>query len=365
MRVALFAYVLFCGNIVASAPAPFVDGKPAIASMGKLAFAPDGTLFLGDGHQSVVFALDLGDTGSTDVTSPPRIPDIDLKLAAMLGVPARDLQIFDMAVNPRSKNIYISANRGTGDDRQPVLLRIDTSGEIAPIALDNVRHIRKELPNAFSEDQEIRRRPARNYHITALAFADNRLFVAGLSNEEFSSTLRALPYPFTDDLDAASIEIYHGAHGRFETNAPIRTFIPYALDQKPHLLAAFTCTPLVTIPLDQMGHGKHLKGKTVAELGSNNSPIDILAYQKDGKPYILLSNTNRTLMKIDPADIAAMEQGLTERVEGRYRHAGVPYIAVAAVGVQHMDTYDDENVLILQRMANGALELRPFSIQRL
>lgn len=32
--------------------------------------------------------------------------------------------------------------------------------------------------------------------ITDLAFADGRVLVAGLSNEEFSSTLRAIPFPF-------------------------------------------------------------------------------------------------------------------------------------------------------------------------
>ena len=91
----------------------------------------------------------------------------------------------------------------------------------------------------------------------------------------------------------------------------------------------------------------------------------MLAYKKDGKDYILLANTNRTLMKIDPADIAAVEKGLTEPVEGRYQHAGVPYIAVAAVGVQHMDTYSESHILAIQRRANGALDLRAFPVRRL
>ena len=40
-------------------------------------------------------------------------------------------------------------------------------------------------------------RGARVDTVTDMALVDGRLWVAGLSNEEFSSKLRAIPYPFT------------------------------------------------------------------------------------------------------------------------------------------------------------------------
>jgi hypothetical protein len=44
--------------------------------------------------------------------------------------------------------------------------------------------------------------------------------VAGLSNEEFSSKLRAVPYPFNSVDAGTSLEIYHGNHRRLETASP-------------------------------------------------------------------------------------------------------------------------------------------------
>ena len=41
-----------------------------------------------------------------------------------------------------------------------------------------------------------------------------KVYVAGLSNEQFASTLRAIPFPFTEADKGTSVEIYHGAHGR-------------------------------------------------------------------------------------------------------------------------------------------------------
>ncbi len=45
------------------------------------------------------------------------------------------------------------------------------------------------------------------------------MIVAGLSNEEFASTLRSLPFPFKEGESETSVEIYHGAHGKFETRS--------------------------------------------------------------------------------------------------------------------------------------------------
>ena len=73
--------------------------------------------------------------------------------------------------------------------------------------------------------------------ITDIAFVKGKVVVAGLSNEEFASKLRVLDYPFKNSNAGASVEIFHGAHGRFETRSPIRTFIPYEIDGRPHIVA--------------------------------------------------------------------------------------------------------------------------------
>src|SRR5262249_6008899 len=149
--------------------------------------------------------------------------------------------------------------------------------------------------------------------------------VAGLSNEEFSSSMRSIPYPFTAASKGSSIEMYHGAHGRFETASPVRTFMTYDVGGKPSVLAAYTCTPIVKIPVSEFKPGAKIKATTIAELGNMNRPLDMIAYKKGGQDYILMANSARGLMKLDAKDIdkhASIESRIADK-------AGVPYTTLA------------------------------------
>ena len=161
----------------------------------------------------------------------------------------------------------------------------------------------------------------RSLSITDLAYADGRVFVAGLSNEEFSSRLISIPFPFSSEgIDGAAIEIYHGAHGRFETKSPIRTFVTYRIGNDPYMLAAYQCTPLVKLPVSDLKAGAHVKGTTIAELGNRNQPLDMIVYQKDGKDYLLMTNSTRGVMKI-PTEGGGEARGSPRRCPAAARKA--------------------------------------------
>lgn len=64
-----------------------------------------------------------------------------------------------------------------------------------------------------------------------MAFLDGKVFVAGLSNEEFVSNLRTIQFPFAAAGKSPSVEIDHGNHGRWETRSPVRAFIPYEIGE--------------------------------------------------------------------------------------------------------------------------------------
>jgi len=121
----------------------------------------------------------------------------------------------------------------------------------------------------------------------------------------------------------------------------------------------------VIFPLDEMKPGAHSKGKTVAELGNRNTPLDIVSYKKKGKSYILLANSSRALMKIDPSMIEKYEDYLVEPVEENSATAGVEFIALPYVNIQQMDKLSDDKVLLLQRTANGELNLHTAGSNRL
>ena len=80
------------------------------------------------------------------------------------------------------------------------------------------------------------------------------------------------------------MEIFHGNHGALETRSPVYTFIPYTIDNKPHVIASYTCTPLVPFSLDSL-NGSKVVGTTIAELGTGNRPLDMIRLQ-EGRPRV-------------------------------------------------------------------------------
>ena len=291
-------------------------GKPDLKSATKLAFGPDGILFVGDTAGAALFAIDTGDRAESATKPSTEVKDVSGKIAAMIGTNAQQLSIMDLAVNPRSGNVYLAVSRGRGPEAAPLLVRVKADGKIEEVSLEDVPFAKAEIPGAPDAKATGRGPSPRSLSVTDLAYSDGRVFLAGLSNEEFSSRLIAIPYPFSSEgIDGAAIEIYHGAHGQFETKSPIRTFVTYRIGSEPYMLAAYTCTPLVKVPVSELKAGAHVKGTTIAELGNRNNPLDMIMYQKDGKDYLLMTNSSRGVMKI-PTDGAGDAPSITEPVRG-------------------------------------------------
>jgi hypothetical protein len=95
--------------------------------------------------------------------------------------------------------------------------------------------------------------------------------VAGLSNEEFASKLWSVAYPFASADRGTSVEIFHGNHGALETRSPVMAFLPFNIGNQPHLIASYTCTPLVKFPVSSLKPGDKIMGTTIAEFGAGTS----------------------------------------------------------------------------------------------
>jgi hypothetical protein len=329
-------------------------GKPDLKSAGPLAFGPGGILFIGDTQGAALFAVDTGDRDASKPGGKIRVENISQAVADLLGTRPQQVTINDVAVNPASGTAYLSVSRGQGPDASPVILRVGTDGKLQELGLEEVKFAKANLPNPVSTEAEARGQKLRGESITDIAYLDGRVFVAGLSNEEFSSRLLAIPFPFEDLSEGAGIEIYHGAHGRFETKSPVRTFVTLEVKGEPHLLAAYTCTPLVKIPVSELKPGAHVKGTTIAELGNRNRPLDMIVYQKDGKDYLLLANNSRGVMKIQ-TEGADSTEAITSHVEGT---KGLSYETIQGMkGVEQLDKLDSGHALVLIRGDSGSLNL--------
>ncbi len=352
LALTLLASPCFSADVDLGAGA--MTGSVPLRSIGPITFGSDGVLFVGDSTGAAIFAIDTGDRKATDATD-VSVDDIDRKVAALLGTTAEDIEIHDLAVNPQSKTLYLSVTRGQGDAAHNAIVVVSAQGALSLLDLESIRFAKADLQDAPSAETKDRRgAPLRREALTDLEFHKGTLLVTGLSNEEFSSKLRQFSFPFSGVAGGTNVEIFHGAHGRWETNAPVRTMTVYDVEGSANVLAAYTCTPLVRFPLDTLTDGKKVNGTTVAELGNRNRPLDMFVYNKDGTDYVLMANSSRGVMKIDLDRISEVDE-ITEPVEDK---AGLPYQTLPELeGVDQLARYGEERAVVLSR-TEGTSSLR-------
>jgi hypothetical protein len=344
--LALVVAVAATGWSLARPAAAPQQAAVAPQSLSVLAFSPAGVLFAADPQAATIYALELGAQSAGGKAGAADVAAIDQKIAALLGTEVASISIKDLVIHPVSKNAYLSVMRGTGADAKPVLVRVDGDGKLNVVSLDGVKSSNVALSNAPAANAARNRADA----VTDMAFVNGRLIVAGLSNEEFASKLRTIPYPFAAADPGTSVEIFHGNHGQLETRSPVNTFIPYTIDNKQYLIASYTCTPLVRFSLDSL-KGSKVVGTTIAELGNRNRPLDMFVYKKDGREFVLMSNNSRGVMKI-PTESFGTAAPITEPV--KTETGGVAYEKVASMtGIEQMDQLDAQRSIVLTRTTAG------------
>ncbi|MCA9259429.1 MAG: hypothetical protein KDA61_09530, partial [Planctomycetales bacterium] len=130
-------------------------------------------------------------------------------------------------------------------------------------------------------------------------------------------------------------------------------------DGETNLLAAYTCTPLVKIPVSMLKPGEKVRGATVAELGNRNRPLDMIVYRQDDRDFLLMANSSRGLMKISTDRIADIEE-ITQRVGDV---AGLDYETIEGVtGVVQLDRMNEREALILKEDGDGGLQLQSVAL---
>jgi hypothetical protein len=234
----------------------------------------------------------------------------------------------------------VSATRGKGPAGAPVLVKVSADGKAAEVPMKDVMFSSVKLENA-----------GKNQAITSMVYHKGELYVAGLTTEEWASNLKAIPFPFSESATKGTgVQIYHGAHGAWETKAPIQTFMAYDIGGQTNLLASYVCTPLVKFPVTEIKKGEKVKGTTVAELGNRNRPLDIIAFKKDGKDYALIANSARGVMKVTLEGVDKID-GIESRINGT---AGLKYDTVKELdGTLQLDKLNDTTAVVIRKTDKG------------
>ncbi|KZN30607.1 hypothetical protein N480_06505 [Pseudoalteromonas luteoviolacea S2607] len=257
---------------------------------------------------------------------------------------------------------YLSANQ-----KVSAVIKANQKGEFTKVNLNKYKHTVKALTKTADDAVKFWRDiPATTLTITDLDYVDGTLYVSSLSTGEFASTLRKVEYPFSDSDTSSNIEIYHTVHNQTETRAPIRAMEVINLDGVETVVAAYTCTPLVTIPTSSLSDGAHVKGKTIAELGYGNTPLDVIHFtatdhtQKQ-EDFVLVINKERSADLIRVADLTKANKAQGLSTPEMWAKAGVPTRPVPLSGVLQAADQDAQFIATLKRnITTGDIDLLSF-----
>ncbi len=332
----------------------------AIESANVLEFNDKSVLFVGDSQGGNIVAYETMAANNPKKGMSYGLFDLSSDIEKLLGVKNGDYLIKDLALHPESNEAYIALSVIEDGQYQPKIVIANQAGDVRLMDLGrkhttlNVKHAPAE---SFMFYDKVN---GRSLTFTDIEYHKGKLYISGLSNQDFKSSLRVADYPFTGKASFTSVEIYHAVHNQNETRAPIRTLTIANFNGEDHIVAAYTCTPLVTIPLSALKDGKHIVGKTVSELGYGNTPLDMISFtgqdMKQNKfPAILVTNKERQANVLPVEGIAAASAISTP---SGFASAGFTGYAVPLSGLSQVADQDGYHIAALRRNAeSGKLEL--------
>jgi hypothetical protein len=232
---------------------------------------------------------------------------------------------------------------------------VNGAGEVKPVSLAQAKYSAVALPNVRALVPGYR--SPREDTVTAMAFDGGRLYVAGLSNEEFSSRLRAIPYPFRGAGAGTAVEVYHTSHGQLETRSPIYTLMPLKFGDSAEMLAAYICTPLVRLKEADLADGAEVRGTNIAEMGRHNRPLAMIRYAKDGQDFVLMAMSRRGLLRLPLAAIRSAEPIPYEPTSIDTRDLGARRVHDWE-GVEQIALAGDDRLAALARTNEGGVDLK-------
>lgn len=290
-------------------------GSKSLQSAGVLAFGTDNVLFVGDitgaaVHAYALRASDLTSQADVELGNFPNfegrdlVRGLDQKLAALFGTTYDQIVVNDMVVHQPSQQIFISVERGRSTNALPAVVKVN-HGKLEVLDLDSIPHSQVGIPNEPDPKAMLEFNTQRSFAITDVKYYKGEIFVTGVSNQRFASTLHRIPYPFKSEMVTCTVEIWHPVHGEFETRAPIIRQLIREVQGNPYLFAVYGCTPLVRFPLASLKDGAHVRGDLIGQLGYGSNPLDMLAFTNpvDKKEYLLVTIDSRAASRIAVLDL--------------------------------------------------------------
>lgn len=344
----------------------FADTVPKSANV--ISFGDDKTLFVGDSKSATIYAYSVTSPENKSAQAGYNLSGIDYSVAKFLKTTVDKILARGFAINPANKEAYISFDKISSSAYLPVIVILNQEGNMRLMDLAKTPHTEIKLKDPNTQDFKLWSDASlRSLTITAIKMFKNKVYVSGLSNAEFSSTLRIIDFPFNGNASSIAVEMYHTVHDQKETRAPMRNLDFVTADGKDYLVGTYTCTPFVAVALEDLKDGGHVTAKTLAEMAVGNTPIDLFSYTAQdwsGNKFqaMLLTNKNHAAELIKVTDIIAAinKDGMTTPVPtSGVDKAGMPSENIPQlIGVVHAVDQDPYHVATLRRNTeSGTLDL--------
>ena len=273
-RIALGVVILFAaaGGIAALA-AP--QAGAASVQLLAMKFDPEGTLYAADTKNNELVALSIAEKKGRAL--PIQVPDLGAQLSKILGCTPEDLVINDLAVHPTSYAAYLSVSKkGTPESR---LFRVAADRKVLEVAVAEAKKVALKLPEGTQP-------------FDIAVTAKNVILSSSGRDRTFSSELHRVPLPLAEGKMAkAQTELYHASHKAWETRAPLVSIAAFTMGGKEYLVGATKCTPVVRVPVDEIGAQAKVKTTTLLELGGGNTPVSMMVYGQGPNQTLLLTHT--------------------------------------------------------------------------
>jgi hypothetical protein len=258
-----------------------------------------------------------------------------------------------------SKKLYVAVK--SLKTNQYAVLTIDGAGKVDEFSLENVKYNKYPL--------EVNKKAVSK--ITDLTWAGGKIVVATSAGDVFHSRVFTITPGVKDPFASFATETYHVGHGGWETKAPIQALMPYEDGKTTNVVGSFTCTPIVKYSLDDTSPEVKVKGISVVELGTGNTPRSMFTYEKDGKKYILVNVNRNNPAKAKPLGdmpsvywVAKVEFDLLKETAnvnekapwrlGKNGKAGEAFEKAAVAkdyfGTQYMDRLDNTRAVVIRDM---------------
>jgi hypothetical protein len=318
----------------------FASPKADAVLLVALKFDAQGMLYAADAKNDRLLGLAIEEQEGK--ARAVKIDNLSEQLGKALEAGTDPVTVHDIAVNPISHAVYLSASKKGGGGT--LLFRVSGDNKLERVDLGSLKTSSVALPAG-----------ARPFDVVVTS---KDVVVSSMNRDKtFGSALHRISLPLKEGgVATAETEIYHTSHKKWETKAPLVAMAGFSSGGQDYIMGSTACTPVVRIGVADVADKKKVQTSTIVELGSRNAPVSMFVYTKDNQQSLLVTNNKEGAYKV-AQPILYETAKLNEKAVNR--GAGVAIETVESwKGAKKSAILDGASAVVVRDGGDGTLSLQ-------